>query len=456
MTEFRPDQESDSRLNLFLADAFYKFALGVASRTQAPRGGVQGAGASAVLTSNLQGSANLGVGVAANSPPIPAHYNRSPVMQNAAMNKNNTRVAVPYVPNREPQQQQQQARGVVFAPQQVQLPQPQLSARTVLPQQRGMTPFPTIPENATVNNNINNVPMGPNGTHRPLLKHYSAHNGSFNQHDEDPLLSDHHHHAHGQEQPGQPRQTRHSSYDNDEGSLSTALFTRSNSHNNGVASRQTSQQSNFNDSMYNASSSPANMRPNNNNNNINNNNNSINNNNNPYYQHGMHQMNPNNSFTNNNTNNNINNNPLSATIAGLSNLNTAHANSTWMQAPSPHTHTHAHSSATPTSLVTASQAYTPSSDWLNPNLSSRLSSHSTSTMSMLSNFRSTSSNLHMNSPSHSLGNLNLNNSALNSSFLLSGNNNNNLDDPMDKLIGVTNIGLVPAFDDPHDPLYSED
>ena len=438
MTEFRPDQESESRLNLFLADVFYKFTLGVASRTQAPRGGVQGTGAAAVLSGNAQAAVtNVGAAMAASSPPVPPHYTRSPnaALQNASLTKNNARIAVPYVPSRDSplQQQQQQGRGIVFTPQQ-QLQQSQLSARPVV-QQRGMNPFPTIPENATVNMN--------NGAHRSVLKNYPAHNGSFSQHEEDAMLNDHHHHhAHGQAlgHGNGHGQTRHGSYDVDDSSLSTPLFGRSNSNNpnSGVASRQTSQQSNFNDSMYNVSASQANSvrssNPTNNNNNINNN---AHHNSNPYHQHGMQPMN--NSFTNNN-------NSLNSTL-GLSNSNISHANAAWMSAPQGH-HAAAH---TPSSLVTASQAYTPSSDWLNPNLSSRLSSHSTSTMSMLSNFRSTSSNLHVNTPSHSLSNLN---SLGNSSFLLSGSSN--YDDPMDKLIGVTNIGLVPAFDDPHDPLYGED
>ena len=438
MTEFRPDQESESRLNLFLADVFYKFTLGVASRTQAPRGGVQGTGAAAVLSGNAQAAVtNVGAAMAASSPPVPPHYTRSPnaALQNASLTKNNARIAVPYVPSRDSplQQQQQQGRGIVFTPQQ-QLQQSQLSARPVV-QQRGMNPFPTIPENATVNMN--------NGAHRSVLKNYPAHNGSFSQHEEDAMLNDHHHHhAHGQAlgHGNGHGQTRHGSYDVDDSSLSTPLFGRSNSNNpnSGVASRQTSPQSNFNDSMYNVSASQANsVRSSNtttNNNNINNNAHHYSN---PYHQHGMQPMN--NSFTNNN-------NSLNSTL-GLSNSNTSHTNAAWMSAPQGH-HAAAH---TPSSLGTASQAYTPSSDWLNPNLSSRLSSHSTSTMSMLSNFRSTSSNLHVNTPSHSLSNLN---SLGNSSFLLSGSSN--YDDPMDKLIGVTNIGLVPAFDDPHDPLYGED
>jgi hypothetical protein len=149
VTEFKPDAETDSRVNMFLADIFYKFALGVASRTQQLRGGALGAGAVALAT----GVSGLAIATPGAAPVIlpggaQAQYgNRTPTGAAAAANK---RVAyVPentnsrYNPARDPavilQQQQmqqqhlmqQQNQGTVpgrtpYTPQQLQVQQQQM------------------------------------------------------------------------------------------------------------------------------------------------------------------------------------------------------------------------------------------------------------------------------------------------------------------------------------------
>ena len=459
LTEFRPDVDSDSRLNMFLADVFYKFTLGVASRSQPVRGGVLGSGASAVMAASAQQSAANGVnnGNAGNN--LIPQYNRPAGALPPNKSNGTGRIAVPYVPestiprytpSRDPavilqqqqaaqalQQAQQQAqlgRGP-YTPQQLQVQQQQMLHAQNARAARGMlTPFPTIPENAAVNslgNNNNN--SNANAPHRPQLKHFGSGGGGagspFTLHEQSQQDDAHLAHSNANPSPSSNsngigayehadlRAQRNSlgSYADviDDATLpaayGSALLSRSG---NSATARQASQS--FTEGMY-----PNNNNNNNNNNMRNNSNNANNNNTNSHYQ----------SSSPNQQHANIN-------INALNNLN--NLNISPFYPPSHYT------GATPTSN-SSTLPYTASSDWLNPNLS-RMSSHSTSTMSMLGAFHSTSSNLHTNSFSNSSHNLN------NASFSLS----TNYDDSMDKLIGVTNIGLVPAFDDPQDPLYHED
>lgn len=415
MTEFRPDVENESRLNMFLADVFYKFTLGVASRSQPVRGGVLGAGAAAVLSNPAQNGIANNTGAGLN-----AQYNRPAAVTNAALNKNN-RIAVPYVPDaaaprytpsRDPavilQQQQaaqqaqllQQAqlgRGP-YTPQQLQVQQQlmhaqQLQARS---SQRGMTPFPTIPENASVN------------AHRPQLKHFSS--GSpfslHDQQDEQPQQqSNNGYEAHLSPDLRAQRNSLGSYADVDDTATlpqyGSALLSR---NGNSATARQASQS--FTEGMY----------PNS----YNNGNNLRNGSSNNHYQQQSSPV------------------QAASALQGMSSLSIAP--SPWMHPPS------SYNGSTPNGNGHNSS----SGDWLNPgNLSRLSSSHSTSTMSMLGAFHSTSSHVHTNSFNNS------SNSLGNSSFLVPGGGSG-YDDSMDKLIGVTNIGLVPAFDDPQDPLYSED
>ena len=115
LTEFRPDLDSDSRLNMLLTDVYYKFALGVASRTQTLAGGALGAGAVALSTS--LGSTPTSAATVLSTGNSSASYQRTPTaavgkrigMQYAPADNNSNNK---YTPARDPafilQQQQQQ------------------------------------------------------------------------------------------------------------------------------------------------------------------------------------------------------------------------------------------------------------------------------------------------------------------------------------------------------------
>jgi hypothetical protein len=110
VTEFKPDMETDSRLNMLLADVFYKFTLGVASRTQPLRGGALGAGAIAV-GANVGPASVSPTGGPSVVPGAPAQYGGRGAPSQSAVN-----LKLPqgsrYAPSRDPAmilQQQLQA-----------------------------------------------------------------------------------------------------------------------------------------------------------------------------------------------------------------------------------------------------------------------------------------------------------------------------------------------------------
>lgn len=198
LTEFRPEADSDSRLNAFLADVFYKFSLGVATRTQQVRGGALGAGAAA-LTNGVSAINLAGTGTPVVIPAASVPYGRAAGVTAAGPAKRPLMPgAAPYVPenggsryqpSRDPavilqqQQQQQQllyqqqqatlGRGP-YTPQQLQVQQQQQlqmqqSAQQQQQQNRAQqsqqqnrvatAPFPVISEGVLNNHNGGRMPQ---------------------------------------------------------------------------------------------------------------------------------------------------------------------------------------------------------------------------------------------------------------------------------------------------------
>lgn len=123
---------------------------------------------------------------------------------------------------------------------------------------------------------------------------------------------------------------------------------------------------------------------------------------------------------------------------------------------------HSASFGTPTSAHTAVPSF-PSNEWLNTGVgagdSGRFSALSSSSSGLTLHLPSMSSGSQQ-SAGASLGAAGLFSSgsiAPNNSFRTGGPLElSGYDDAMDKLIGVTNIGHIPSFDDPLDPQYQED